>query len=109
MTTMIKQVVVAAVSAAALGTVATGCGWADLNPASSVTINADPNAGATKEVVANFPGAKNIKVVHAQDNPNVMEWDMPDGKFCTALASQTFKNSDTPGQLIAQPYCRDGI
>lgn len=105
MSTTFKKIIVAAVSAAVLG----GAGCAQLNPAKSVTIDADPDAGATKEILANFPEAKHIKVTHAEDNPNIMTWNMPDGKVCTASASQTQFKTGTPGQLIAEPYCRLAI
>lgn len=101
-----RNIVVRTVAVAAIALTA-GC--AELNPASSVTHDADLDANSSKEILQNFPGAKNIKVTHADDNPNIMKWNMPDGKVCTAFASQTLTTGGTPGELIAEPYCRPAL
>lgn len=87
-----------------------GCSWSDINPASSVTHDADDDAGSTKEILMNYPDATNIEVTHANDNPNIMTWNIEeDGVVlrCTSFASQTVRNSSTPGELISAPYCRE--
>lgn len=83
------------------------CSWNDLNPSGSVTHGADADAGATKEIMAAYPGATDIQVTHADDNPNYMSWETSDGELCTAFASQTQNKGKTPGRLISVPYCRD--
>lgn len=83
-----------------------GCSKESFNPAPSVTHDADGDAGATKEILANYPDAKDIKVTHADDNPNYMSWELGDGIVCTALASMTQNRGQTPGQLVSEPYCR---
>ena len=88
--------------------VLTGCGLADCNPADTVTFPGQEGSNIVNEIEHNYPGAKSIEIVHANNNPNVAIWDMPDGQYCTALASQTFSNTDMPGELIAAPYCRQG-
>lgn len=94
-------------AAAAIGSLLLGgCAWQDLNPSGTATHSADSEAGSTKEIERNYPGATDINVTHAQDNPNYMSWQMPDGRFCTATASQTQNNGRTPGRLVAEPYCR---
>lgn len=105
MTSVFRKIVVATVSAAALTVGATGC--AELNPAELVTIDADLDAGASKEILANYPGATDIEVTKARDYPNIMKWEMPNGEKCTAFASQTQLPGQTPGELIAAPYCRE--
>jgi len=94
--------------ALALGVLITaaGCSTESFNPANSVTHDADSDAGATKEIKANYPDAHNIKVTHADDNPNYMSWEIGDHMVCTAVASMTQHRGQTPGQLIGAPYCR---
>lgn len=85
------------------------CSWADINPASSVTHDADKDSGSTKEILLNYPSATNIEVTHAADNPNIMTWNIEENDVvlrCTAIASQTVRNSSTPGEIISEPYCR---
>lgn len=84
-----------------------GCSWNDLNPSGSVTHGASADAGATKEILAAYPGATDIEVTHADDNPNYMSWETTEGEHCTAFASQTQNKGKTPGALISVPYCRD--
>lgn len=86
-----------------------GCSWHSFNPATSVTHDADTDAGSTKEILQNFPEATNIQVTHADDNPNYMSWDMPGDMFCMAIASATQNRGKNPGQLIGEPYCRPAI
>lgn len=74
----------------------------------SYTHTADPNAGSTKEIVLNYPGARDITVTEAQGNPNYMQFFLPDGTRCTAQASAIHLRAQTPGSLISQPYCRKG-
>lgn len=88
--------------------VLSGCGLNDCNPANSVTVKAKPDSQLVAEINHNFPGASNIKVVHASDNPNEVIWDMPNGQYCTATGAQTFSREDTPGELVTEPYCRPG-
>lgn len=89
------------------GNVLAACSWNDLNPSGSATHSADPDGGATKEILANYPDATNIKVTHSDDNPNYMSWDLKDGRRCTAFASMTQNKGKTPGSLISTPYCRE--
>jgi hypothetical protein len=84
-----------------------GCSWNDLNPSGSATHEADVNAGSTKEILSSYPGATDINVTHAADNPNYMSWVTADGLFCTAFASMTQNFGRTPGDLISEPYCRE--
>lgn len=86
-----------------------GCSKESFNPANSVTHDADMDAGATKEILANYPDARNIKVTHADDNPNYMSWEIGDDMVCTAVASMTQNRGKTPGQLISEPYCRSAV
>lgn len=83
------------------------CSWNDLNPQSSITHGAAADAGATREILHNYPGADDIRVTHADDNPNYMTWELEDGSICTAFASQTQNRGGTPGRLISTPYCRE--
>lgn len=71
-----------------------------------MTHDADKDAGATKDILANFPEATDIKVTTTENNPNYMSWVTKAGEFCTAYASGTQLASDTPGQIIGTPYCR---
>jgi hypothetical protein len=96
----------AGVLAAGLAIVAVGCSFNDFNPSGTATHGASPDGGATKEILANYPDATNIQVTHADDNPNYMRWELEDGRFCTATASQTQNKGKTPGSLISEPYCR---
>lgn len=89
------------------GAALSSCSWNDLNPSGSATHSADLDAGATQEILANYPDATNIKVTHADDNPNYMSWDLEDGTHCTAFASMTQNKGRTPGSLISVPYCRE--
>ena len=54
--------------------IASGCSKESLNPAESVTIDADPNGGATLEVLDLYPDAKNIKVIKTNDQPHNIRW-----------------------------------
>lgn len=86
--------------------IASGCSKESLNPAESVTIDADPNGGATLEVLDLYPDAKNIKVIHANDNPDYMRWHLEDGRKCTVWVSATQNRGMTPGEIIGDPFCR---
>ena len=83
-----------------------GCGPSDFSPAQSVTHDADPSSGSTREIQDSFPGASQIKVIEANNNPNYMSWMLPNGSKCTAIASAVSHRDATPGSLITVPYCR---
>ena len=100
-----KRNIILIVGAAGAFSIA-GCGPSDFSPATSVTHEADPSAGSTHEIEKNFPGATNIEVVEANNNPNYMSWKLKDGTKCTAIASAVSHRAATPGSLITAPYCR---
>lgn len=91
---------------ASLVLIASGCSKESFNPAESVTIDADPTAGATLEILELYPDATNIKVIQANGNPNYMRWDSEEFGKCTARASGTQHRGKTPGEIIDEPFCR---
>lgn len=99
--------IIAGVTLASLGGLAVvGCSWNDFNPTNSVTHEADLNDGAAQEILEEYPGATDIMVTHADDNPNYMSWVTADGEKCTAFASMTQNKGRTPGDIVTVPYCR---
>lgn len=97
----------AVVAGVGLTALLAGCSWNDLNPSGSATHGASEDAGATQEILHNYPDATNIEVTHADDNPNYMRWELENGLVCTAFASMTSNKGKTPGTLISEPYCRE--
>jgi len=77
------------------------------NPFSqSYTHAADTSVGAGAEILANYPGARDVVVEEANNNPNILRWVTADGQFCTAQATAVNRRPNTPAHLITIPYCR---
>lgn len=93
---------------AGLGAVGlTGCSaLQNLNPSKTATFAAASNAGATEQIKEIYPHAYNITMHEAQDNPDYMSWDLPNGEHCTAVSSAVSFRQDTSGDLLTQPWCR---
>lgn len=123
---MLRRVTIATVLVAMLAL--TGCAGGFAGNAANDVYHTAGNERVVKEIKANFPGAYDITHVWSSDNPNYMQWRMPNadgsmpigeghiGRYCTADASQTYSytagggnQSDTPDTMITVPYCRLGV